>query len=171
MRRVWSGTLLAAVLTVMVGCGSGEGPSEEPTGGIAVDLPEMPRNMGLDSVMAEVVDQSAHGLWDLGRAGMAPPESEMAWDDVERYAIQLIASGNYITYGSAIETDANWVERTGWKAYSQDLADAGVIALDAAIRRDADGVLAAGDKLATVCESCHTEYRLAPPTADTGPDR
>jgi len=139
---------------------------------MAVDLPAIPQNAAIDSLMASLVDEAAHGLWALGRAGMTPPESETSWETVEQYAIQLIAAGEFITYGRNWETDSERVERMGWEVHSQDLADAGVMALDAAIRRDADGVMGAGDYLVTVCESCHQEYRLAPPMEGTlGPDR
>jgi ABC-type glycerol-3-phosphate transport system substrate-binding protein len=171
MKRTWR-TALAALLGLglIVGCGGPEAPAAEAEDGMSVKLPAVPQNTSVDSVMSGLVDEAAHGLWALSRAGMAPPESETDWAAVEEYAIQLIASGDYITYGNASEGDANWVERTGWKAYSQDLADTGVMALDAAIRRDMTGVLAAGDNLVTVCESCHQEYRLAPPF-DVRPDR
>jgi hypothetical protein len=172
MKRTWN-TGVAALLGIglMVGCGAPEAPAAEAEGGgMSVKLPVVAQNTSVDSVMAGLVDDAAHGLWALSRAGMAPPESETDWKAVEQYAIQLIASGDYITYGSAGEGDANWVERTGWKVYSQDLADTGMMALDAAIRRDMTGVLAAGDNLVTVCESCHQEYRLAPPF-DVRPDR
>ena len=168
MRKTWKGTALGIGVALAVGCGTGEAPPDGPRGdGIAVDLPAVPHNTSIDSVMVGLVDQAAHGLWALGRAGMAPPESETNWEAVEQYAIQLIASGDYITYGSTGEIEANWIERTGWKVHSQDLTDAGLMALDAAIRRDADGVLEAGDNLMTVCEGCHQEYRLEPPTEGT----
>lgn len=127
---------------------------------MAMDIPSLPQGTDVESVMVGLVDDAAHGLWGLQAAGMVPPESETNWDQVEQYAIQLIAAGNYITYGNPSEIDANWVERTGWKVYSQDLADAGVRALDAAIRRDPNGVLAAGDNLDRACTSCHQEYRV-----------
>ncbi|MDH3422504.1 MAG: hypothetical protein OEN00_05900 [Gemmatimonadota bacterium] len=173
MRKTWKGAAFGVGVALLVGCGAGEGPPDGlGNGGMAVDLPAVPQSTGIDSVMVGLVDRAAHGLWALGRAGMAPPESETSWQAVEQYAIQLIASGDYLTYGSTGEFDVNRVERTGWKVHSQELADAGMIALDAAIRRDVDGVLAAGDNLVTVCESCHEEYRLAPPMEGTvGPAR
>jgi hypothetical protein len=164
MRKTWKTAALGLGVALLVGCGAGEPPPDRPgSGGMAVDLPAVPQNTGIDSVMVGLVDRAAHALWNLGRPGMAPPESETDWPAVEQYAIQLIASGDYLTYGSTGETDVNRVERTGWKVHSQELADAGVMALDAAIRRDVDGLLAAGNSLVTVCESCHQEYRLAPP--------
>jgi len=172
MRKTWKTAVAVGIgLGLLVGCGAPEAPAAEAgDDGMAVELPAVPRNTSMDSVMVGLVNEAAHGLWALGRAGMTPPESETDWATVEDYAIRLIASGDYITYGSTGEADANWTERTGWQVYSQDLSDAGMMALDAAIRRDAAGVLAAGDNLVTVCESCHQEYRLAPPF-DVRPER
>jgi len=160
MRRTRQWALAALALALVVACGGEEAPTARSTGGMAVEIPIPPRGTDVESTMVGLVNEAAHGLWGLEAAGMAPPESETNWDAVERYAIQLIAAGNYITYGNPSEMDANWTERTGWKQYSQELSDAGVAALDAAIRRDADGVLAAGSNLDNACQSCHQEYRV-----------
>lgn len=161
MRRTWQWVLTGAVVAALAGCGGDETPPGESSGGMDVQIPSLPQGTDVESVMVGLVDQAAHELWGLQAAGMAPPESETGWNAVERYAIQLIAAGSYITWGNPEEMDPNWTERTGWKVYSQDLMDAGVKALDAAIRRDADGVLAAGDNLDAACASCHEEYGVA----------
>ena len=42
---------------------------------------------------------------------------------------------------------------------SQELVNAGVVALEAAEARDVEGLLGAGDQLVVVCETCHEPYR------------
>ncbi len=130
---------------------------------MAVDLTTIEPQTSLNAVMVGLVDHAAHNLWDLGREGMAPV-SDADWREVEHHAIQLIAAGSSITFGGTGSMDANWVEQDGWRAYSQDLADAGVAAYDAAVRRDLNGVLTAGDSLIMSCEGCHQEYKPALPS-------
>jgi hypothetical protein len=165
MNKTWQAAVLTTGLFLLIGCGGGEAPPTESTATdvVAIDLPPVAPKTSLNAVMVGLVDHSAHHLWDLGRDGMAP-ESDYDWEEVSHHAIQLIAAGSYITFGGTGQMDATWVEQTGWRAYAQDLADAGVLALDAATRRDLDGVLAAGDSLIMSCEGCHAEYKPALPT-------
>jgi len=153
-------------LALLVGCGRSE-PAETMGSGasaeMAVEVPKVPPATSINAVMVGWVDHAAHGIWDLAEAGMAP-ESDQDWDEVQHSAIQLIAAGSYITFGGTGQMDANWVEQTGWRDYAKSLQDGGALALDAAIRRDLGGVLAAGDSLVLTCEACHAEYKPALPT-------
>lgn len=153
-------TALGVGLTLLAGCGGTEAPT--PGSGtsseMAVEVPRVPPATSLNAVMVGLVDHSAHALWDLGRAGMAP-ESDPEWEEAQHAAIQLVAAGSYITFGGTGQMDAIWVEQTGWRDYAKDLQDEGALALDAAIRRDLNGVLAAGDSLIVTCEGCHSEYK------------
>jgi hypothetical protein len=109
--------------------------------------------------MVGLVDHAAHGIWDYQRNELEP-ETDAEWEELMHYATQLVASGSYISWGGIGETDANWVERTGWREYSEQMTDVGLRAYDAAIVKDLDGVLQAGDDLAAVCNGCHEEFRL-----------
>ena len=165
MRTTWQiTTALGVGLALLAGCGGGEAPATEAiSDGGTADLESVPPNTSINAVMVGLVDHAAHAIWDLAEAGMAP-ESDPEWEEVTHYAIQLIASGSYLTLGGTGDLDANWVLQAGWKAFAQDLSDAGTMALDAAIRRDINGVLSAGDSLIVTCEGCHAEYKPAVPT-------
>lgn len=152
---------LGVCLTLLAACGGTEEPMAGSTGAsseMAIPVPRVPPATSLNAVMVGLVDHAAHGIWDLGRAGMAP-ESDREWEEAQHAAIQLIAAGSYITFGGTGQMDANWVEQTGWRDYAKNLQDESTLALDAAIRRDLNGVLAAGDSLLVTCEACHAEYK------------
>jgi hypothetical protein len=148
----------------MVGCG-GDSPAAESAAsrGMAEYTPRVAPNTSINAVMVGLVDHAAHEIWDVAEAGMAP-ESEQDWEEITHYAIQLVASGSYITMAGTGELDANWVAQTDWTVFAQDLTDAGSLALNAAIRRDINDILAAGDSLILACEGCHAEYKPAVPT-------
>jgi hypothetical protein len=118
----------------------------------------------INAIMVGAVDHAAHHIWDLGREGMAP-ETDQDWDEVWHAAVQLIAASTAITTGGTTgEMDAEWVSDPGWRTWSQAVMDAGVMAYDAALARDLDAVLAAGDPLVMACEGCHTQFKPDLPT-------
>lgn len=152
--------IVAIGLMSLAACGGGAPPAES-TGASSemdVDIPRVPPATTLNTVMIGLVDHSAHAIWDLSAAGMAP-ESVEDWKQVEHAAIQLVAAGSYITFGGTGRMDANWVEQTSWRNFAKDMQDEGAVALDAAIRRDLNGVLSAGDDMVKTCDACHIEYK------------
>jgi hypothetical protein len=166
MRKTWQAPVAMGIgLALIVGCGGADSPATESMASDEMIAPMAPLapSTSINAVMVGLVDHAAHHIWDLGRDGMAP-ESDYDWEEVTHHAIQLIAAGSYITVGGTGQMDASWAEQTGWRGYAQDLEDAGVLALDAANRRDLNGVLAAGDSLIMSCEGCHQEYKPALPT-------
>ena len=165
MTKTWQTTMAIGVGLALAGCGGADPPTTESAtgGGMAVGQPSVPPNTSINAVMVGLVDHAAHEVWDVAEAGMAP-ESDQDWEEVTHYAIQLIASGSYITLAGTGELDAHWVVQTDWAVFGQGLTDAGGLALAAAMRRDVDGVLAAGDGLILACDACHAEYKPAVPT-------
>lgn len=161
MVRTWQWVAAGASLVLAVGCGGDGIPANESAE--AVELPAVAPSTSINAVMVGLVDHAAHHLWDLSGDGMAP-QSDEDWEEVTHHAIQLIAGGSYITFGGTGQLDANWVEQAGWQAWSRDVSDAGLLAYEAALSRDLDGVLAAGDSLILTCEGCHADYKPALPT-------
>lgn len=159
MIRTWPRGLAAILSVALIGCQAETGP----TGEAAADFPPVAPRTSLNAVMVGLVDHAAHRIWDLGRDGMGP-QTSADWQEVEHHAIQLIAGGTYITFGGTGVLDADWVQQPSWQSYSADVANAGVLALDAANRRDLADVLLAGDSLIMACEGCHQEYKPALPT-------
>jgi hypothetical protein len=165
MKKTWQGAAVMGMsLALVVGCADGDPQATDPTPGSGtVQAPTVAPNTSINAVMVGLVDHAAHEIWDVADAGMAP-ESNEDWEELTHYAIQLIASGSYITVAGKGELDANWVAQTDWTVFAQDLADAGGLALDAAMRRDVNDLLVAGDSLILACEGCHAEYKPAVPT-------
>lgn len=165
MTRTWqAATAVAVGLALLSGCGGAEAPATQSASGSgAIDFEPVPLNTSINAVMVGLVDHAAHEIWDLAEAGRAP-EAEQEWEEVSHYAIQLIASGSYLTLGGTGDLDSNWVLQPSWKAFAQDLSDAGTLVLNAATRRDLTGVLSAGDDLILACEGCHAEFKPAVPT-------
>jgi hypothetical protein len=161
MRKTWERLVTIGSLTLLVACGGDGEPASQQS--MTTALLPVPPSTSINAVMVGLVDHASHHLWDLSLEEMAP-ESEADWEEVEHHAIQLIAGGTYITVGGTGVLDANWVQQAGWQAFAQDVSDAGVAAYDAALRRDLNGVLSAGDSLILACEGCHEEYKPALPT-------
>ena len=158
---MWTKCTVAVGLVLLAGCGP-SGPAEAmgsgASGEMAVEVPKVAPSTSMSEVMDGLVDDAAHRIWDLAKAGMAP-ESDQEWKEVQHAAIQLIAAGSYITYGGTGRMDANWVEQTSWRNYAKDMQDEATSALDAAIREDLNGVLSAGDEMVVTCQACHSEYK------------
>jgi hypothetical protein len=167
MRKTWQWSAVGVGLALIMACGGPEAPAAESDGGVAMQLPPIAPRTSLREVMIGLVDHAAHGVWDLERP-QRESEEELDWDEVMHNATQLVASGSYISWGGTGELDGAWVERPRWRDFSEDMIDAGIRAYDAAIIRDLDGVLAAGDELAAACNGCHQEYRLELPSEGRG---
>ncbi len=88
----------------------------------------------------------------LFAAGSREPSSDADWRAIESASILLAESGNLLLVeGRARETDA-------WKSSSRILVDAGKRALEAAASRNVEGLLEAGDRLMSSCETCHESH-------------
>lgn len=82
----------------------------------------------------------------------ASPQSDEQWLAIENAAIALAESGNLMLMpGRTVGTGE-------WTGFSLELIAKAEAALQAARAKSVDQVLAAGDELYTVCESCHKKY-------------
>lgn len=97
-----------------------------------------------------IITASSDAIFNVGREA---PSDEEDWAVMKNHALMLAESGNlFMIAGRARDTDE-------WMSMSQDLVDAGVAALRGVEARDVDALLAAGDQLVVVCETCHEPYR------------
>jgi hypothetical protein len=127
----------------------------------AVTLPTMP--ISINAVMVSLVDHASHEIWNAADKKKAP-RSERDWTELEHHALQLAASGTLIMLPGTGLADKTWTQGEEWKKYSKGLSDAGLAAVNAARQKDLAAVMAAGDQLVVVCESCHKAYKPDVPT-------
>lgn len=154
--------LIASALTLS-GCAAP--PKEEPPKKEEAPLPaaSVPLQTSINAVMVGLVDHASHSIWDAAVPEKAP-KNDKAWQEVEHHAIQLIAAGTVISVPGTGKSDADWVKNPEWQRYAKELADAGNAAWDAAKKKDKKAIAEVGDKLVTVCEGCHKQYKGELPT-------
>jgi hypothetical protein len=145
--RKTSGLLLAALLLI-TGCAA-----EEPAG------PPLDMRHTTRDLMAGMIDASADALWDAvgtiwdeNGENHWEPETDEEWLAVTGAAMTLIESGNLLMLGNrARDTDQ-------WMAYSQEMIDAGAVALEAAQARDPELIFDSGEVVYNACNNCHSIY-------------
>ncbi|HEY7189922.1 MAG TPA: hypothetical protein VH436_25375 [Vicinamibacterales bacterium] len=111
-------------------------------------------------IMRGIVGPSANVVFEsvsttVSKAGIEEkqPRTEEEWAAVGSSAAALIESANMLTIGGrAIDTGE-------WVTMSKAMADAGLTALKATEKKDAQGVLAAGEAINTSCDNCHRKYQ------------
>jgi len=150
----------------------------------APPLPEFQPTASVEDIMRAMVDPSADAMWDavvttVTEAGVEEvrPRTEEDWWALERGAIMLVEAGNLLLIdgrriaregsvsalpGFDLEPEEIAVRvadnRDTWMRLARELHDAGVVMLDAARARDADALLAGGDRLDVACENCHSRF-------------
>ena len=97
-----------------------------------------------------MITASSDAIFNVGREA---PGSDGEWLAMQNHAIMLAESGNLLMIGGRARDTGDWM------MMSQELVDAGTVALKAVEARDVEGLLGAGDQLVVVCETCHEPYR------------
>jgi hypothetical protein len=116
--------------------------------------------VSLNEIMVYVVDTHSNELWD---ASMVPPKTDEGWKSLQRAAVALAASGSLTRLSGNGPDDQRWTAQADWAKYSQDVADAGLAALQAVRAKDTAALSKAGDQLVVTCITCHREYKLDVP--------
>ncbi len=80
------------------------------------------------------------------------PRTDAEWEAVADSAAALSEGGNLLLMGRRA------VDKGNWAKISQDLIDAGQVALKAAQAQDADGLLRSGEAINESCDNCHQGY-------------
>jgi hypothetical protein len=125
------------------------------------DAKFVPLQTSINAVMVDLVDHSAHFIWD---ASYAPKLSGRDWQVVEQHAIQLVASGTLISLPGTGVADRGWVVSPAWQEWAQKLADGGLAALAAVKTADQRALERAGDVIVETCEGCHSVFKPDTPT-------
>lgn len=118
--------------------------------------------VSINALMVTMIDHSAHHIWDY--QALNRELSEQEWQIVEYFGIQLAGSGPLITLGGTGDFDNTWIQSPQWRDYSDAMASAATLAMDAARTRNRDLLDTAGNALITSCEGCHAAFKPASPT-------
>ena len=142
--------------------------------------------------MDSVVDPSADYIWDsvstiVTRKGTEErrPRTDMEWKEVRRRAIALVEATNLLIMdGRKVARPGEKSENPGVELGPEDiqglidadhaslikfahgLHDAGMKALAAIDKKDADALSDSGEAIDEACEQCHLKYWYPPDTPD-----
>ncbi|NNC63737.1 MAG: hypothetical protein HKN84_03045 [Gammaproteobacteria bacterium] len=153
IRRVLS-ALVAAVLVLTAGWrfalaqDSGERAYIEP--GTSVYL-----------LMVALIDHSAHRIWEAGYEDVITGRE---WQTLEKYAVQLVASGTVLSLGGTGVADPGRVAAPAWRRFSEDMTDAASAALLAIQEQDQRALEDADVAILEACEACHAVFKPEAPT-------
>lgn len=108
----------------------------------------------MESIIAHAADEywrSVRIVIDADGVTEYTPETDEDWEEVWAAGVSLAESGNLLMMPPRA-VDDEWVRISG------KLVDVGVEAAGAALARNPDQVLAAGERVYNVCVECHARY-------------
>ena len=106
---------------------------------------------GIVGPAAKVVFESVSTTVSVEGVEEKAPKTDAEWEAVGNSAAALVESANLMMVGNrAIDAD--------WTKISQELADAGIVALKAIEAKNADALLASGEAINESCNACHKKY-------------
>lgn len=134
-----------------------QGPAPEAAPAADTSTPYKPVATNLE-LMESIVAHAADEYWRSVRIVVDAngeteyfPETDEEWEEVWAAGMSLAESGNLLMMPPRA-VDDEWIRISG------KLVDAGVGAAAAALARDPDQVLAAGERVYNVCVECHQRY-------------
>lgn len=124
----------------------------------------------IKELMTGLIDPAADEVWGAvavieSASGVEEkaPKTDAEWSAVRAHALTLAESGNLLML------DGRAKDRRVWLAMSRALVDAGEIAARAAEKKDAAGLLDAGEQVFSACALCHQAYWTEGPTGPLAP--
>lgn len=143
----------------VVGCAlSGVGAGAEPT---ATEREFIELQTSINAIMVALVDWSAHEVWE---ASYKETMTDRDWVILRQHATELLASGTLVSLGGNGRADSAWVREPKWQAWTSTMIEESKAVLRAIDTKDQDSLLAAGGRLAEVCEGCHDDFKPDVPT-------
>ena len=148
--------LVCGGVLLLAGCNTNveQQTATAPVGDAKPAEPAFTPAVSINALMVTWIDNAAHVLWDVEKAGFAP-KNEADWIELEDHATQLAAAGTLIQMGGTGQADPGWVQQVGWKTQAQALTAAALADLSAAKSRNIEGVIKANGDLVASCEGCH----------------
>ena len=129
-------------------------PAEQPATPATPYKPVATNLELMESIIAHAADeywQSVRFVVDLNGETAYVPETDEDWEEVWAAGVSLAESGNLLMMPPRA-VDEEWIQLSG------ALVDAGAEAAAAALSRDPEAVLAAGEVVYNVCVACHVRY-------------
>jgi hypothetical protein len=138
--------VVSVALVMLSGCTSPESERAAQPAATAATVKEL--------MLAKVIPASSA----VFQVAATAPGSDAEWSLVRTSAVELTRSAEELLRDSASAhaREAAWIEAC------RILGDAGREAVLAAESRDVDAVIAAGDRVYSACEQCHSVYFPAP---------
>ena len=146
--------------------------------------PEYRPTSTIKDIMDSMVDPSADFVWESVASTLTPkgwqekfPRTDEEWKEVRRRAITVLEASNLLLMPGRrvakpgekadfpeVEESPEQIQalidmdRAGWDTRAHGLHDAAADVLKAIDAKNAEQVLATGDKLDRACENCHAVY-------------
>ena len=140
--------MVAAAVMFAASCG-GEAPAGPP----------FRTDNTVSVLMANMLDPAADLLWDavgtvIDETGETywEPETEEDWLQVKLGAMALAESANLLMMENRARDQDQWLRM------SEAMADAAMLAFEAAEARDADRIFDLGEVVYATCNNCHSVY-------------
>lgn len=162
VRQMIAGAIAAVGLAALglAGCtGEPDAEAQAPAAAPAAEqtTPYKPVATTLE-LMESIIAHAAEEYWESVRIVVDAsgetqyiPETDEEWEEVWAAGMSLAESGNLLMMPPRA-VDDEWIRISG------TLVDAGVAAAAAALSRDYEQVLAAGEQVYNVCVECHQRY-------------
>lgn len=188
----WSLCVAGGALLVAAACTKADAPATTVAAPAPTTAADFRTTATIKDIMDSVVDPSADFIWDsvstiVTRKGTEErrPRTDMEWKEVRRRAIALVEATNLLIM------DGRKVAKPGEKSenpevelgpddiqglidadhaslvkFAHGLHDAGMKALAAIDKKDADALSDSGEAIDEACEQCHLKYWYPPNTPD-----
>jgi hypothetical protein len=117
----------------------------------------LPLRVPIKGVMAGIIDFSAYGIFETATHEM--PLTDDDWLAAGLAAINLIGSTTLITSAGTGPQDAEWVADPDWRRWATEMQAVSIDAGIAIRQKDRGSYLAAANRLAGACRSCHDRFR------------
>jgi hypothetical protein len=179
-------------LLVAVACSSAQSSAPAASKPAETAAAEFRTTATIKDIMDSIVDPSADYLWEsvatiVTKKGTEErrPRTDMEWKEVRRRAIAMVEGTNLLIMDGRLVARAGEksenpgielgpeeikavidADRASFIKFAHGLHDAGIKALAAIDKKDADALSDAGETIDEACEQCHLKYWYPPNTPD-----
>jgi len=157
--------ILVLVAVCATACSGPDGdPVPQPTAAAAAaTTPPFEPVVGTLELMQSLLGHAAEDYWEsvaivVDEQGVHElfPETDEDWERVWAAAVAIAESGNLLMMEPRARDQGEWLQ------WSRALIARGKEAIAAAVARDPEQVLAAGEQVYYVCVGCHERYIVTP---------